>query len=152
MIYETGPAAGGRCRSYFDRGLGCRIDNGNHLLLSGNNAAMAFLDRIGTRDSLGGPGEPHYPFLDLATGKTWTLAPSSGRIPWWLLQHDRRVPGTRLWDYFGLLASARAAATRRWPRRSGIPGRSTRRLLEPLAIAALNTRPDEAAGAAALAR
>ena len=39
VVYESGPAAGGRCRSYFDRELGCRIDNGNHLLLSGNSAA-----------------------------------------------------------------------------------------------------------------
>ena len=28
VIYEAGPACGGRCRSYFDRELGCRIDNG----------------------------------------------------------------------------------------------------------------------------
>ena len=42
-LHEAGPAAGGRCRSYFDRELGCRIDNGNHLLLSGNSATMAYL-------------------------------------------------------------------------------------------------------------
>ena len=39
-LYESGPAAGGRCRSYFDRELAARIDNGNHLLLSGNRAAL----------------------------------------------------------------------------------------------------------------
>ena len=46
-LHESGPAAGGRCRSYFDRALGCRVDNGNHLLLSGNRAAIAYLERIG---------------------------------------------------------------------------------------------------------
>ncbi len=35
-VYEAGPVAGGRCRSYHDKELGCRIDNGNHLWLSGN--------------------------------------------------------------------------------------------------------------------
>ena len=50
-LYEAGPAAGGRCRSYFDRELGCRIDNGNHLLLSGNSAAMIYLETIGARRS-----------------------------------------------------------------------------------------------------
>jgi phytoene dehydrogenase-like protein len=40
-LLEAGPAAGGRARSYDDRELGCRLDNGNHLLLSGNTAAYA---------------------------------------------------------------------------------------------------------------
>ena len=44
-LHEAAPAAGGRCRSYFDRELGCRIDNGNHLLLSGNRAAFASSSR-----------------------------------------------------------------------------------------------------------
>ena len=48
-VLEAGPAAGGRCRSYFDRELGLRIDNGNHLLLSGNRLAFAFLDTVGAR-------------------------------------------------------------------------------------------------------
>ncbi|MDT8870408.1 NAD(P)-binding protein [Komagataeibacter rhaeticus] len=42
-VYEAGPACGGRARSYLDRQLGCRIDNGNHLLLSGNPAVYATL-------------------------------------------------------------------------------------------------------------
>jgi hydroxysqualene dehydroxylase len=55
ILYEAAPHAGGRCRSYFDAELGCRIDNGNHLLLSGNRAALDYLDRIGARASLEGP-------------------------------------------------------------------------------------------------
>ena len=39
-VWEAGPAAGGRCRSYLDRELGIRVDNGNHLLLSGNTDAI----------------------------------------------------------------------------------------------------------------
>src|SRR5579875_3444282 len=78
-LYEAGPAFGGRCRSYFDRELGCRIDNGNHLLLSGNHAAMGYLDRLGARDRLGGPGVPMFPFVDLARGERWTVRPSRGR-------------------------------------------------------------------------
>jgi len=35
-LYESSQHAGGRCRSYLDGELGVRIDNGNHLLLSGN--------------------------------------------------------------------------------------------------------------------
>jgi squalene-associated FAD-dependent desaturase len=142
-IYESGPAAGGRCRSYFDRGLGCRLDNGNHLLLSGNRAAMAFLERIGARNTLGGPGEPHFPFLDVASGAAWTLAPNAGRIPWWIFSAARRVPGTQPWDYVRLLALARAAPDATVADVLGQVGPLYTRLLEPLAIAALNTRPEE---------
>ncbi|CAH2600952.1 Hydroxysqualene dehydroxylase [Rhodovastum atsumiense] len=143
-LYEAGPAAGGRCRSYFDRGLGCRIDNGNHLLLSGNQAAMAYLDRIGARASLGGPGEALFPFVDLASGTRWTLRPDAGRIPWWILRPDRRVPGTRLREYLQLLALRRAAPEASVTDVLDPASPLYRRLIEPLAVAALNTPPQEA--------
>ena len=43
-VYEATNQAGGRCRSYHDPALGITIDNGNHLLLSGNRAALGYLD------------------------------------------------------------------------------------------------------------
>jgi phytoene dehydrogenase-like protein len=57
-VHEAGPAAGGRCRSYHDRELGLLIDNGNHLLLSGNRAAFAFVEEIGAQE--------HFPLADAA--------------------------------------------------------------------------------------
>ncbi len=144
-VYEAGPAAGGRCRSYFDRELGCRIDNGNHLLLSGNRAAWAFLERVGARGTMGGPGAPVFPFMDLATSERWTVRPNRGRVPWWLLSRRRRVPGARLSEFLSVLALRRAgpeATVGDVLRR----GELYRRLLEPLAIAALNT-PVESASA-----
>ena len=140
LLLEAGPAAGGRCRSYEDRELGCRLDNGNHLLLSGNDAAYGFLRRLGTADTLGGPGAPVFPFMDLAAGTRWVLRPNAGRVPWWMLDRERRVPGARIGEY---------AALARWMRvRPGAtvaevarPGLLHDRLIEPLAIAALNTMP-----------
>lgn len=146
-LYEAGPQAGGRCRSYFDRELGCVVDNGNHLLLSGNRAAFAYVDRIGARETLGGPGEPFFPFLDARSGERWTVRPSGGRLPWWIFSRARRVPGTRPLDYLSLLRLrfSRSGATVA----SVLPhGALYERLLEPLAIAALNTRPE--AGLASL--
>ena len=143
-LYEAGPAAGGRCRSYFDRELDCRIDNGNHLLLSGNLATMAYLDRIGARDALTGPDRPIFPFMDLVTGKRWTVAPNAGRIPWWLLVPSRGVPGARLRDFFSLVALRRVADDRSVAAVLAGSGALYRKLLEPLAIAALNTSPDVA--------
>ncbi len=140
-LYEAGPAAGGRCRSYFDRGLGMRIDNGNHLVLSGNRATLSYVSQIGASDSLTGPAKPLFPFVDLADGTRWVVAPNRGRVPWWVLSANRRVPGTRVRDYLALLALRRAGATRTVHDVLG-GGALYRRLLEPLAVAALNTPTD----------
>ncbi len=147
-VHEAGPAAGGRCRSYFDRELGCRLDNGNHLLLSGNRGAYAFLDRVGARGTMAGPGAPVFPFMDLATGERWTVRPSPGRLPWWLFSRRRRVPGARLREFLPVAMLRRRGpdATVAGILRPNVlqPGELYRRLLEPLAVAALNTPPDAA--------
>jgi squalene-associated FAD-dependent desaturase len=146
VLHEAAKAAGGRCRSYFDAALGCRIDNGNHLLLSGNDSAMSFLRRLGMLDSLTGPAAPIFPFVDVASGAHWTLRMNAGRLPWWVFSPSRRVPGTRATDYLALLKLRRAQ-----PADLAAPligaGPLARNLLEPLAIAALNTMPDTASAA-----
>jgi hydroxysqualene dehydroxylase len=43
VIHEAANQAGGRCRSFFDRTLDRVIDNGNHLLVSGNRSALGYL-------------------------------------------------------------------------------------------------------------
>lgn len=141
-VHEAGPQAGGRCRSYFDRALGCRLDNGNHLLLSGNRATFAFLDQVGARDTMTGPGRPVFPFMDMVSNERWTLRPNMGPLPWWMLVPSRRVPGMRLRDALPALGLHRAAATATVADVLR-PGTLYRRLLEPLAIAALNTAPNE---------
>ena len=139
-LYEAGPAAGGRCRSYFDRELGCRIDNGNHLWLSGNKGIADFLRRVGAQNTLTGPPESAFPFMDLRNGERWTVRPNAGRLPWWVLAPSRSVPGARLAEFAGLLALVRAG-----PEATVAdilkPGALYDRLLEPLVIAALNTAP-----------
>ncbi|MGO8920034.1 MAG: hydroxysqualene dehydroxylase HpnE [Stellaceae bacterium] len=143
VLHEAAPQAGGRCRSYVDATLGCRIDNGNHLLIAGNHAAMDYLRRIGAADTLIGPDPAAYAFLDLATDERWTVRPSPGRLPWWLFQPSRRVAGTRALDYLGglNLAAARPGdvVTDRLDRRSLI----FRRLWQPLAVAGLNTEAEQ---------
>ncbi len=140
-VLEAGPVAGGRCRSYFDRELGLRIDNGNHLLLSGNRSAFAYLDKIGARSTLAMPAEPTFPFIDLDNGLRWVLRPNLGRIPWWVLSRKRRTPGSHATDHLALLRLRRANsdATVATSLRNDM---FYHRLIEPLAIAALNTPPD----------
>ncbi len=142
FLYEAAPAAGGRCRSYFDRELGCRIDNGNHLLLSGNTAAMAYLTQTGASGTMTGPATPVFPFIELPSGRRWTLRPNLGRMPWWIFSAGRRVPGTKTADYLALLALRRAGPEATV---AAVLGRGPlwQRLMEPLAIAALNTPTDQ---------
>jgi squalene-associated FAD-dependent desaturase len=138
VLHEAGPAAGGRCRSYFDKELGLRIDNGNHLLLSGNRAAAAYIAEIGATERFNMPGQAMFPFLDLKTRERWVLRLNNGRFPWWVLRPGRRVPDTRLIDYWRMVQITRirddttvADSMRR--------GRLFWRLVEPLSVAALNT-------------
>jgi len=145
VLYEAAPQAGGRCRSYEDRQLGVTLDNGNHLLLSANHEALAYLATIGAEDRLVGPARARLPFLDLASGERWFLEPAAGRVPWWLLSRRRRIPGTGLADWLEArrLASAGPEATvAEVIRRRGA---LWRRFWLPLTVAALNTRPEEAA-------
>src|SRR5690242_21959740 len=85
VIHEATDHAGGRCRSYYEPALETRIDNGNHLLLSGNHAAMGYLRRIGAENRLTGPARAAFDFADLKTGERWQLRPNEGRLPWWIL-------------------------------------------------------------------
>lgn len=142
-LYEAAQHAGGRCRSFFDAELGCRIDNGNHLLLAGNRAAMAYLDRIGAMGTVEGPGEPAIPFADLATGERWTLRPNQSRLPWWILSAARRVPGTGAGDYLSALRLRSASDDATIADLLGADSMLYRRLWQPLAVAALNTRAED---------
>ena len=143
ILYEAAPHAGGRCRSYFDAELGCRIDNGNHLLLTGNRAALDYLDRIGARGSLEGPSEAVFPFVDAATGERWTVQPNDGALPRWVLSAKRRVPHTRARDYLGALKLRRADSSATIAAVLDPRQRLFRLLWEPLAVAALNTGSEQ---------
>ena len=139
-LHEAGGRAGGRCRSYHDARLGRLIDNGNHLLLSGNRSAMRYLADVGAADALVGPASACFPFLDLRTGRRWTLRPNRGRLPWWLLRSGRRVPDTKARDYLSsALRLAAAGLERTVADCVGDRGALFERFWEPLAIAALNT-------------
>jgi len=138
-LYEAGRHAGGRCRSYLDAELGCRIDNGNHLLLAGNSAALRYLGRTGALGTLQGPREAVFPFVDLRTGERWTLRPNRGTLPWWILSARRRVPESRATDYLDALALRRAEQSATVAEVLDQNRPLFRRLWGPLAVAALNT-------------
>ncbi len=145
VLYESAGQAGGRCRSYHDTALDRRIDNGNHLLFSGNHAAMGYLQAIGAADSLDGPERAEFPFLDLASGESWTVRLDRGRVQWGLLSAQRRIPGTTVLDYLGGIKFLLAGASKTVAECFDTARPMYRRFWEPLAVAALNTRGDEGA-------
>jgi squalene-associated FAD-dependent desaturase len=144
QLHEAAPHAGGRCRSYFDSELGCRIDNGNHLLLSGNTAALDYLEEIRALGTIEGPEEASFSFIDITTTQRWTVQPNRGAIPWWVFRAGRRIPGTRAKDYLAALALRRADTSATVAMVLDPRQQLFNRLWEPLAVAALNTSVDRA--------
>ena len=155
VLHEATDHAGGRCRSYYEPALDSIIDNGNHLLLSGNHAALDYLGTVGSQASLVGPDRAEFDFADLRSGARWRLRPNAGRLPWWIFNPRRRVPGSRARDYLAISRLLRAAPGAtigevidcRGPRHD----RLWDRLWHPLLLAALNTEPEAASAALAAA-
>lgn len=143
-MHEAAGQAGGRCRSYFDRTLGCRIDNGNHLLLAANRSALDYLAEVGAADSLVGPAAPAFPFLDLASGESWVVRPNPGRLGWWILAPGRRVPGSGALDYLKALRLLTAGPEAMAAAVLG-QGPMMERFWRPLIVAVLNAQPEVAA-------
>jgi squalene-associated FAD-dependent desaturase len=148
-VHEATGFAGGRCRSYHDVALGMTIDNGNHLLLSGNHAALAFLRDIGAGRRLPVPPAAAFDFIDLKSRERWTLRLSEGRLPWWILDSGKRVPGTRALDYLKLARLLWPPAGKPIGEIIACTGPLYARLVEPLLLAALNIAPPQ--GSAKLA-
>ncbi|MGE3149939.1 MAG: hydroxysqualene dehydroxylase HpnE [Pseudorhodoplanes sp.] len=149
-VYEANAQAGGRCRSYHDRGLDLVIDNGNHLLLSGNRDARAFLRAIGADHEMVGPAQAEFPFIDLQSGERWTLRPNAGPLPWWIFSRARRVPGTTSSEYLSLARFLLPVSDDdEIEEVLDCDGVLYDRMLRPVLLAALNVEPPE--GSAALA-
>jgi squalene-associated FAD-dependent desaturase len=144
VLSDAARQAGGRCRSYHDGVLDMEIDNGNHLVLSGNPAVGRYLSAIGAADRVSGPSRAEFPFFDVPTGRTWTLRPNDGPIPWWILAAGRRVPGTRFGDYLAVATLMRRHAGRRIEEVLPCHGVLWEKFLRPLLVSILNTAPEQA--------
>jgi squalene-associated FAD-dependent desaturase len=151
VVLEAAAQAGGRCRSYFDASLGMTLDNGNHLVLSGNHATLAYLRAIGAEDRLVGPTDAVFDFQDVRDGLRWTIRPNPSPLGWWVLAKDRRVPDTHAGDYLALMALIGPQGARTLGQAIRCEGVLWERLVEPLMLAALNTEPASASAALASA-
>ena len=140
-VYEGAGQAGGRCRTFYDKHLEREIDNGNHLIMSGNKSALSYLKRIGADDPLTGPPFAMYPFVDVETGQRWTVRINEGPIPFWVFDKQWRVLDTNILDYVKAAAIAFAGDDKTV---ADIVDKNSvlyERFWEPLTLAVLNTTP-----------
>jgi squalene-associated FAD-dependent desaturase len=147
-VSDSAAQAGGRCRSYHDPALDRVIDNGNHLVLSGNRAVARYLEIVGASDRLAGPDTAEFAFVDLGSGERWAFRPNNGPIPWWVFVTSRRVPGTGPLSYAPLARLLNGGPDETVADRITTHGPVWDRLLDPVLLAALNTASAE--GSAAL--
>lgn len=134
IIYESTNHPGGRCRTFYDEKLGLEIDNGNHLVLSSNNAILEMADI----NQLHIENNAKFNFVDLKNNSTWVVDAGSGKIPWM----HKKPPGVNAWnllnDYRNLncdktITDVLDTSTARW-----------NSFWVPLILAVMNTSPDEA--------
>lgn len=143
-LYEAAPQAGGRCRSYFDPKLECEIDNGNHLLLSGNTSAANYLKTIGAQNGLIGPDDAVFPFFDIHSQKRWDIKFNASVIPFWLLNKTTRVPEASLAQHLALAKMLRAKDHHVIGDFIGKDNPLYARLIDPLSVAVINMPPETA--------
>lgn len=141
-LLESAQQAGGRCRSFYDKTLDRVIDNGNHLIMSGNKSALSYLQLIGSHDSMTGPEFAQYPFVDIESGARWTVHLNDGPIPFWILDGQSRVPGTTIFDY---MKAAKIMVAGKHKTVADIVDKKSplyKTFWEPLTLAVLNTTPE----------
>ena len=150
-LHEAANHAGGRCRTYHDPALGMTIDNGNHLVLSGNRATMDFVTAIGARTGYMVPPAPRFPWSISRPTSAGQSASTTGRFPRWIFDRTARVPATTAMQYLPLARLLWAKPDRAIGELLACEGPVYERLLDPLLRAALNTEPREASAALAAA-
>jgi squalene-associated FAD-dependent desaturase len=161
VVYEAAPRAGGRCRSFEDEGLGCTIDNGNHLVLSGNSATNTYLNDIGGYRTVREIAPAQFPFYEpnpresyellpyMKSGGElqWSFRPGSPFLPFWLMTANRRVPGTNPGHYLEALKLRRATDRQTVADCVDRKGPLFDRFWQPITRAVLNTDAEEASAA-----
>lgn len=163
LVLEARGQLGGRATAFADRESGELVDNGQHVLFGCYHETFALLRRIGAEGNVRVQPTLEVPFLDSSGGRSILKCPAlpsplhllAGVLAWEALSWGERLRVLRLAPP---LLTARTTLSRgepetaagtvsEWLTRHGQTGRLREWLWEPLAIAALNQSPDEAAAA-----
>jgi len=164
LLLEARPTLGGRATAFTDPQTGERVDNGQHVLLGCYHETFAFLNAIGAAAHVRLQPTLDVPFIDLEGRRTRLRCPPL-KPPWHLLggvaewealeMRDRlaalhlagpiRLARRQLRGEVNLAAASPGETVEAWLKRNGQTNRLREMLWEPLALAALNQSPREAA-------
>ncbi len=164
LVLEARSRLGGRATSFADRETGEMVDNGQHVLMGCYTETLAFLGEIGALGNLRSAQQLSVTMIDRAGVKTRLVCPTlpaplhlvAGVFEWDALDwRDRlavlrmagplrrarreRLPGARE------IAASPGETVDAWLIRNGQTARLREMLWEPLALAALNQAPGQAA-------
>ena len=159
-VLEARPRLGGRATSYRDRSTGELVDNGQHILFGCYRETLRFLRTIGAAGDVRFQESLGVSYLDRDNRRIRFQCPHlppplhliAGVLEWEAVAARERLAGLRM---IGPLRRARRheavthpdETVREWLVRHGQGPRLRELLWEPLALAALNQRPDQAAAA-----
>jgi hydroxysqualene dehydroxylase len=162
-VFDARPQLGGRATAFADRDTGELVDNGQHVLFGCYRETLAFLNRIGAGDNVTRARTLEVPFLDregrrsvlrcprlppplhlLAAVLRWDALPIADRLSALRIALPLRAARAAV-SRSGRLPVDGATTVSAWLREHGQSDRLTEWLWGPLAVAALNQSPDEAA-------
>jgi squalene-associated FAD-dependent desaturase len=164
LVLEARSRLGGRATAFADRDTGELVDNGQHVLMGCYTETLAFLDAIGALGNLRIERQLSVTMIDRAGAKTRLVCPDlpaplhlvAGVFEWDALAWSDRLATLRM---AGPLRRARrelrpgareiaaspGETVDAWLVRNGQTARLREMLWEPLALAALNQSPGQAA-------
>lgn len=163
-VVEARPRLGGRASSFVDPATGETMDNGQHILMGCYRETFAFLRRIGAMSRVRVQPSLAVPSIDTAGNRSVLTCPPLP-APWHLLGgviewdalgwKDRlsvlhlgapvKTEQRRLRGATGRMACSPEETVENWLVRNGQTPRLREMLWDPLALAALNQPPREAA-------
>jgi zeta-carotene desaturase len=167
IVLEARGALGGRATAFRDRETGELVDNGQHVLFGCYHETLALLRRIGAEQNVRVQPSLEVPYLDLEGRRSVLTCPRwpaplhllGGILRWDALSVGERLAALRIAPdlrppRFRLKAKATRISSQsatsldtvsQWLTARGQRGRIREWLWEPLAVAALNESPAEAA-------
>jgi squalene-associated FAD-dependent desaturase len=164
-VVEARSRLGGRATAFRDRDTGERVDNGQHVLVGAYTSTLAFLreigaeahvraqrqlavsviDREGRRSRLECAAALPPPFHLLAGIADWSALTWADRMAVLRMAGPLRIARQQIAGRTTRLAASPGETVRSWLIRNGQTARLRELLWEPLALAAMNQRPDIAA-------
>jgi hydroxysqualene dehydroxylase len=164
LVLEARSRLGGRATAFADRETGELVDNGQHVLMGCYTEALAFLREIGALDNLRIEPQLSVSMIDRAGRTTRLTCPAlpaplhllAGVFEWDAIGWSDRVAALRMAGPLRLarralkpgargIAASPGETVDAWLVRNGQTARLREMLWEPLALAALNQPPDQAA-------